>query len=214
MKVDEVQRNDDGCTATTAVLVGRRLVLAHVGDSRAVLGENGEAVPLTSDHKPNRPDERERIENVGGTVVHAGTWRVGGVLAVSRSFGNRMLKQYVVAQPELREDSLHENTTCLVLATDGIWDVVNNDEAVRLVKKHTDAEAAAKALAAMAFERGSHDNISCVVCLFGFGAEGEGAAAAAEEESGEGEAAEAAPVGDAVRGAVARHDTAQRRSTA
>ena len=127
------------------------------------------ATPLTEDHKPNRPDERERIERVGGTVVHAGTWRVGGVLAVSRSFGNRMLKQYIVPHPELREDSLGESTDCLVVASDGVWDVVSNLEAVTLVCKYGSAEQAARALAALAYDRGSYDNISCVVCLFTFG---------------------------------------------
>ena len=168
LEQDELQKNDDGCTATTAVIVGRRLVVAHVGDSRAVLGEGGTATPLTDDHKPNRPDERNRIENVGGTVVHAGTWRVGGVLAVSRSFGNRQLKQWIVAHPEIREDKLHSSTSCLVLATDGVWDVVTNQEAVEAVGRFEDAEQAARYLAAMAYERGSYDNISCVVCLFDF----------------------------------------------
>jgi protein phosphatase 1L len=51
---------------------------------------------LSEDHKPNRTDERSRIEAAGGVVVWAGTWRVGGVLAVSRAFGDRLLKRYVV----------------------------------------------------------------------------------------------------------------------
>ena len=51
------------------------------------------AYPLSVDHKPNRQDERTRIEDAGGVVVWAGTWRVGGVLAVSRAFGDRLLKR-------------------------------------------------------------------------------------------------------------------------
>jgi serine/threonine protein phosphatase PrpC len=54
------------------------------------------AIALSEDHKPNRTDERSRIEAAGGVVVWAGTWRVGGVLAVSRAFGDRLLKRYVV----------------------------------------------------------------------------------------------------------------------
>lgn len=76
-----------------------------MGDSRAVLSKGGKAVALSVDHKPNRLDERRRIENAGGVVVWAGTWRVGGVLAVSRAFGDRMLKQYVVAQPDIQVKS-------------------------------------------------------------------------------------------------------------
>jgi protein phosphatase 1L len=74
-KLDERQRNDDGCTATAAMMIHDTLYVSHVGDSRAVLGQrrkNSEdviAIPLTDDHKPNRRDERSRIENVGGTVM-------------------------------------------------------------------------------------------------------------------------------------------------
>ena len=60
---------------------------------RAVISVGHGAQALSRDHKPNRADEQQRIEGAGGAVVWAGTWRVGGVLAVSRSFGNRMMKQ-------------------------------------------------------------------------------------------------------------------------
>lgn len=93
MDVDSAALQDDGCTAITAVLLDKRLVVAHVGDSRGVLAQGDTTVVLTDDHKPNRKDERSRIENAGGQVVWAGTWRVSGVLAVSRSFGNRQMKQ-------------------------------------------------------------------------------------------------------------------------
>ncbi|XP_076960880.1 putative protein phosphatase 2C 76 [Bidens hawaiensis] len=93
---------DDGSTASTAVLVGNHLYVANVGDSRTVISKSGKAIPLSEDHKPNRSDERKRIENAGGVVMWAGTWRVGGVLAMSRAFGNRMLKQFVVAEPEIQ----------------------------------------------------------------------------------------------------------------
>lgn len=63
---------------------------------------------LSRDHKPNRSDEKIRIEGSGGSVVWAGTWRVGGVLAVSRSFGNRLMKEFIIPHPEIREDILSE----------------------------------------------------------------------------------------------------------
>ncbi|CAL9178977.1 unnamed protein product [Musa hybrid cultivar] len=62
------------------------------------------AIPLSEDHKPNRSDERKRIENAGG--FFAGTWKVRVVLAMSRAFGNRPLKQCVVAEPEIRENRI------------------------------------------------------------------------------------------------------------
>mmetsp|Transcript_41375 Transcript_41375/g.74404 ORF Transcript_41375/g.74404 Transcript_41375/m.74404 type:complete len:302 (-) Transcript_41375:953-1858(-) len=161
---------DDGCTAVTAVLLGQRLVVANVGDSRAVLCKGGRAYALSVDHKPNRLDERRRIEQAGGVVVWAGTWRVGGVLAVSRAFGDRMLKQYVVAVPDIQEESLAGDAEFLILASDGLWDVLPNQESVALIKDIKDPEKAAVKLTEEAFARGSNDNITCVVLRFNFGA--------------------------------------------
>lgn len=84
------------------------------------------AVPMSVDHKPNSREERTRIEDAGGVVVWAGTWRVGGVLAVSRAFGDRPLKRYVIPTPDIREEGLTEADECLILASDGLWDVISN----------------------------------------------------------------------------------------
>ena len=173
-KLDERQRNDDGCTATAALIINNSMYVSHVGDSRAVLGQRRKnsddviAIPLTDDHKPDRRDERTRIENVGGTVIHAGTWRVSGVLAVSRSFGNRLMKRFIVAHPEIRQDTLSPQTKCLVVASDGLWDVFSNQDAVDAALKYSDAEEAAKEMIKMAYDRGSYDNISCIVCYFDY----------------------------------------------
>lgn len=157
---------DDGSTASTAVLVGNRLYVANVGDSRAVISKAGKAIPLSEDHKPNRVDERKRIENAGGVVMWAGTWRVGGVLAMSRAFGNRMLKQFVVAEPEIQEEEVNEELELLVLASDGLWDVVPNEDAVSIALGEEEPEAAARKLTETAFSRGSADNITCIVVRF------------------------------------------------
>ncbi|KAI3517717.1 hypothetical protein L1887_16934 [Cichorium endivia] len=154
---------DDGSTASTAVLVGNHLYVANVGDSRTVISKSGKAIPLSEDHKPNRSDERKRIENAGGVVMWAGTWRVGGVLAMSRAFGNRMLKQFVVAEPEIQEQELDEEFELLVLASDGLWDVVPNEDAVTLALSEQEPELAARKLIETAFSRGSADNITCIV---------------------------------------------------
>lgn len=157
---------DDGSTASTAVLVGNHLYVANVGDSRAIISKAGKAIPLSEDHKPNRSDERKRIESAGGIVMWAGTWRVGGVLAMSRAFGNRMLKQFVVADPEIQDQEIDEELEMLVLASDGLWDVVPNDDAVSLARTEEEPEAAARKLTEAAFNRGSADNITCIVVKF------------------------------------------------
>jgi protein phosphatase 1L len=136
-----------------------------------VICKGGKAVALSTDHKPNQTDERQRIENAGGVVMWAGTWRVGGILAVSRAFGDRLLKQYVVADPEIQEDTIEKGVDFLVLASDGLWDVVSNDDAVEIVAnilnaEEADAEEAANKLTKEAYRRGSADNITCLIVRF------------------------------------------------
>ncbi|CAH8313862.1 unnamed protein product [Eruca vesicaria subsp. sativa] len=159
-------RDDAGSTASTAILVGDRLLVANVGDSRAVICRAGNAFAVSRDHKPDQSDERERIENAGGFVMWAGTWRVGGVLAVSRSFGDRLLKQYVIADPEIQEEKIDDSLEFLILASDGLWDVFSNEEAVAVVKEVEDPEESTKKLVGEAIKRGSADNITCVVVRF------------------------------------------------
>ncbi|XP_022749238.1 probable protein phosphatase 2C 11 [Durio zibethinus] len=159
------QQKDAGSTATTVVLLGDRLLVANVGDSRVVACRAGSAVPLSTDHKPDRSDERQRIEEAGGFIIWAGTWRVGGVLAVSRAFGDKLLKPYVVAEPEIQEEEI-DGVDFIIIASDGLWNVLSNKDAVALVQDITDAEAAARKLIKEAYARGSSDNITCVVVRF------------------------------------------------
>lgn len=160
------QQKDAGSTASTAVLLGDRLLVANVGDSRVVASRAGSAIPLSIDHKPDRSDERERIEQAGGFILWAGTWRVGGILAVSRAFGDKLLKPFVVADPEIKEEEL-EGVDFIIIASDGLWNVISNEEAVALVQHNQDAEMASRNLIQEAFARGSSDNITCVIVRFG-----------------------------------------------
>ncbi|XP_022750354.1 LOW QUALITY PROTEIN: uncharacterized protein LOC111299433 [Durio zibethinus] len=166
LKSENNQNKDAGSTASTAILVGGRLLVANVGDSRAVICRGGNAIAVSRDHKPDQTDERQRIEDAGGFVMWAGTWRVGGVLAVSRAFGDRLLKQFVVADPEIQEEKIDSSLEFLILASDGLWDVVSNEEAVSMIKPIQDPEQAAKRLMKEAYQRGSADNITCVVVRF------------------------------------------------
>ncbi|XP_009768442.1 putative protein phosphatase 2C 11 isoform X2 [Nicotiana tabacum] len=159
------QQKDAGSTASTAVLLGDRLVVANVGDSRVVACRDGSAIPLSIDHKPDRSDERERIEQAGGFIIWAGTWRVGGVLAVSRAFGDKLLKPYVVADPEIQEEEI-DGVDFIIIASDGLWNVLSNKDAVAIVQDIKDAEAASRKLIEEAYSRGSSDNITCVVVRF------------------------------------------------
>lgn len=118
-----------GSTAVVAIVTPDKIVISNCGDSRAVLCRNGVAIPLSSDHKPDRPDELERIQNAGGRVIYWDGARVLGVLAMSRAIGDNYLKPFVIPDPEVTIVDRTAEDECLILASDGLWDVVSNDTA-------------------------------------------------------------------------------------
>ncbi|KAK4721457.1 hypothetical protein R3W88_011690 [Solanum pinnatisectum] len=123
-----------GACCVTALIEGKEIIISNLGDCRAVLCRNGVAEALTRDHRAEREDERKRIEDKGGYVeLHKGGWRVHGVLTVSRSIGDAHLKDWVPAEPDTKTLTLTPDMEYLVLASDGLWDQVGNQEAVDLI---------------------------------------------------------------------------------
>lgn len=169
--VDNCKGNTDmsGSTAVIAILDGELLIIANVGDSRAVMGDQkGSTIPLSFDHKPNQLKERRRIKEAGGFITFTGVWRVAGILATSRALGDYPLKEprkLVTAEPDVLTFSLLDHKAhFVILATDGLWDVVSNEEAVAFIGNHIDEpDYGAKALSLMAYHRGSQDNITTIV---------------------------------------------------
>jgi protein phosphatase 1L len=103
---------------------------------------------------------------MGGILIWDGTWQVPGG-GVSRAFGDRLLKQYVVAEPDIQEVTIAEGVDFLVLASAGLWDIVSNQDAVSIVLEYiSDVEEAANRLIEEAYHRGSVKNITCVVVCF------------------------------------------------
>ncbi|RLM97819.1 putative protein phosphatase 2C 49 [Panicum miliaceum] len=123
-----------GSTALVAVVGPTSVVVASAGDSRAVLSRGGVPVPLSVDHKPDRPDELERIQAAGGRVIFWDGARVLGVLAMSRAIGDGYLKPFVTAEPEVTVTERTDEDECLILASDGLWDVVTNEMACEVVR--------------------------------------------------------------------------------
>ncbi|KAG2708122.1 hypothetical protein I3843_05G161600 [Carya illinoinensis] len=125
-----------GACCVTALIAGREVVISNVGDCRAVLCRGGVAEALTIDHRVGQEDERKRIEDMGGYVeIHRGAWRVHGILSVSRSIGDAHLKNWVLAEPDTSILKLTPDMEFLVLASDGLWEEVGNQEAVDLVTR-------------------------------------------------------------------------------
>ncbi|XP_056849248.1 protein phosphatase 2C 3-like [Raphanus sativus] len=122
-----------GSTAVVSVVTPEKIVVANCGDSRAVLCRNGKPVPLSTDHKPDRPDKLDRIQEAGGRVIYWDGPRVLGVLAMSRAIGDNYLKPYVSSEPEVTVTDRTEEDEFLILASDGLWDVVTNEAACAMV---------------------------------------------------------------------------------
>ncbi|EPS71711.1 hypothetical protein M569_03048 [Genlisea aurea] len=118
-----------GSTAVVAVVTPSKIIVSNCGDSRAVLCRNGVAIPLSDDHKPDRPDELARVQDSGGRVIFWDGPRVLGVLAMSRAIGDNYLKPYVISEPEVTITDRTAEDECLILASDGLWDVVSNETA-------------------------------------------------------------------------------------
>ncbi|KAA8549321.1 hypothetical protein F0562_001005 [Nyssa sinensis] len=175
-----------GSTAVVAVVTPDKIIIANCGDSRAVLCRNGKAVPLSTDHKPDRPDELRRIEAAGGRVLYWDVARVQGFLAMSRAIGDNYLKPFVSCEPEVTITDRTADDDCLILASDGLWDVVSNDTACGVARMclrgkapagtqcSTESDAGGKIadkacsdasmlLTKLALARRSTDNVSVVV---------------------------------------------------
>jgi len=154
---------ESGAAAATLYIHGRGFLAANVGDVRIILGEGRRAVALTTDHKPDLPEEMARIEALGGSVISLDVPRVEGFLAMSRALGDTPLKPFVTAEPRIVEGVLGRKDDLAIIASDGLWDVLTSDEAVTLAYRAGEPEEAARLLQATATGRGSADNITVIV---------------------------------------------------
>ncbi|XP_075499027.1 putative protein phosphatase 2C 59 isoform X2 [Primulina tabacum] len=156
LNLEDIQKMDVGSTACTAIVVADRLLVANVGDSRAVICRAGKAIAVSKVHRR----EKSRFFQ---DLMQPGTWTVGGFVAVSRPFGHIMLKE---RNPEIEEEKVDETLELLILASNGLWDVVSNEEAVSITKPIQDPEEAARMLMLEARQRASADNITIIVVRF------------------------------------------------
>ncbi|KAH9978556.1 protein serine/threonine phosphatase 2C [Lactifluus volemus] len=138
----------------------RVLYVANAGDARGVLCRKGRALRLTYDHKGTDKQEAKRIVDSGGFVMSG---RVNGVLAVTRSLGDSSMKEFVVGAPYTTETELTDDDELLILACDGIWDVLNDQAACEVVRTIADPQEAARALVREATHRYTNDNITVMV---------------------------------------------------
>lgn len=162
-----------GTTALTALILGRHLLVANAGDCRAVLCRKGVAVAMSQDHKPTYLPERKRVEGLGGYVEDI---YLNGYLSVTRALGDWDFKSPLgpasplIAEPDVQQVALSEDDEFLIIGCDGLWDVVNSQSAVSLVRRalrrHGDPQECARELVMEALRLYSSDNITVIViCL-------------------------------------------------
>ncbi|TWW67284.1 protein phosphatase 1G isoform X1 [Takifugu rubripes] len=134
--------SDSGTTAVVALIRGKQLIVANAGDSRCVVSERGKAVDMSYDHKPEDEVELARIKNAGGKVTMDG--RVNGGLNLSRAIGDHFYKrnralppeeQMISAMPDVKVLTLNEDHDFMVIACDGIWNVLSSQEVVDFISE-------------------------------------------------------------------------------
>ncbi|XP_071497899.1 protein phosphatase 1B-like isoform X1 [Diadema antillarum] len=167
-----------GSTAVAVLISPTQMFFANCGDSRAVLSRSGREKPAfsTEDHKPGKPNEMKRIEGAGGSVMIE---RVNGSLAVSRALGDYDYKnnrdklpteQLVSPEPEVTIIDRTDEDEFIILACDGVWDVMTNEELCQFVRSRlalTDnLEEICNQVVETCLQKGSRDNMSIVIVTF------------------------------------------------
>lgn len=151
----------------------RMLYTSNVGDLRIVICRAGKAYRLTYDHKASDPSEIDRVRDRGGLIVKN---RVNGVLAITRSLGDSYIKNLVTGKPFTTSTEITPEDEFLILACDGVWDVISDSFACKFVadifkqqeqnKEPIDPAKAAKRLCQLAIDNATTDNVTAMVVKF------------------------------------------------
>lgn len=145
----------------------RMLYTSNVGDSRIVLSRGGKPFRLSYDHKATDINEVNRIRSDGGLIVKN---RVNGVLAVTRSLGDSYMKDLVIGKPFTTATEVTSDDDYIILACDGVWDVVSDAKACSLVtslfEQGYDPHGAAKKLCQLAMDNSTTDNVTVMIVKF------------------------------------------------
>ena len=161
-------KNETGSTGTVLLLyrdnnskTGKSLICANVGDSKAYLINKKEMKIITKDHKCCDANEVKRIRDTGGIVFRE---RVFGTLMLTRSFGDKEMKKYgVLSTPDIFCHNIEDDDLFVIIASDGVWDVVEEEEIFKLSQEKISSSDFSKKIIQLAKDRDTHDNISCIV---------------------------------------------------
>ncbi|PAV57487.1 hypothetical protein WR25_23614 [Diploscapter pachys] len=174
---ERLNTDRSGSTAVCAMVTPTHIIIANLGDSRAVVARKGEESFGTEDHKPYHDKERERIVSAGGSVM---IQRINGSLAVSRALGDFEYKnvpgldacrQLVSPEPDVYILERHKDKDeFLVVACDGIYDVMDNEALCKFVESrlgvNEDLNIVCNEVLDMCLSRGSRDNMTMIIVCF------------------------------------------------
>ncbi|CAH0476759.1 unnamed protein product [Peronospora belbahrii] len=166
------ESSESGSTAVTCLIRkynGRTTFhIANVGDSRAIFCCNGQTSRLSVDHKATNEDEVRRIRALDGIIVNK---RVAGSISVTRALGQADEKKFITSAPHIESIEITSDDAFLVLVSDGVTDVFNDEELTDFVAKRlADGEKSitiGKMLLDEAKAQGSMDNMTAVIICFG-----------------------------------------------
>ena len=162
-EIENLKVNETGNTATIVFIHNKLLYCANVGDSSCcIIGKTNEF--LTVNHKCSNKSEIKRIEKEGGQIIED---RLGGILCITRGLGDFDLKKKgLICEPYITKKLIDHNVEYCVIASDGVWDVLSPDDISKIIHKNNKIEDLAKIIVNEAIEKGSEDNISCIVSEF------------------------------------------------
>ena len=166
-------KDDIGSTGTIILLYRdpynlsqKVLISANVGDSKGFLLTKENITQITKDHLCNDINEVERIKKRGGVVFQG---RVFGSLMLTRSFGDKEMKQYgILGEPYIYSCFLGEKDLYVIVASDGVWDVISSEDLFNMSNKEKiSSEELAKNIVKTAIDKGTNDNVTCLIVKLG-----------------------------------------------
>jgi protein phosphatase 2C len=168
IKTDKEIATEVGSTSLCVLHDNKKLQIMNCGDCRCIL-INNENIPtqITVDHKPNEQSELQRLSKIKGEhkvyLDDDDDWRIGP-LSVSRSFGDIDTAPYISHKPDIINYSIKNTDKYGVIACDGLWDVLSNEEVSTFINNtHSDT---VRKLASYALKKGTTDNISIILFKF------------------------------------------------
>ncbi|CAF2378091.1 unnamed protein product [Rotaria sp. Silwood2] len=167
----KVVKDDSGCVCITCLISPEKIYLINIGDSRAIIiSHDGHVLAHTEDHKPEDPAEQERIHEAGGKISKSligGVLRVENQLAMTRVLGDFAMDKHIVPpMADIIECPRNSVASFIVLACDGIWDVMTNEDVALFVVHRASTnklEDIASQLLDECLRRRSTDNMSVYI---------------------------------------------------